>query len=195
MARRLVLVRHAQAQGHHPGGDHERGLTPAGTAAGTDLGRLLGQRGLHPDHVWVSTAARTLATLTALESGLAEAPASGAPSGTASDTPSGTASGTAAEATVWHEPRLYSGRLDGALGAIRESPEAAQTVWVIGHEPVMSTATWELADPDTLTGSLHERLSSGFPTATAAVLQVETPWADLHPADAQLVALCQGLPG
>lgn len=177
MAGRLVLIRHAQAQGQHPHGDHERELTDAGVAAGVDLGRQLRDQGLWPDHVAVSTAARARATLAALQD-LGEVPVEGA-----------------GQVTVWPERRIYSGGVDGVLGAIRESPAGAGTVWVVGHEPVMSTTTWELADQAEMADALRQQLSSGFPTATAAVLEVDAPWADLGLGDARLVALLRGRPG
>lgn len=173
MAGRLVLIRHAQAEGQHPHGDHERGLTDAGVAAGVDLGRQLRDQGLRPDHVAVSTAARARATLAALQQGLAEVPGDG-------------------PVSVWPERRIYSGGVDGVLGAVRESPDEAGTVWVVGHEPVMSTTTWELTDQAAMAEGLRQQLSSGFPTATAALLEVDVAWADLDLAGARLVGLLRG---
>lgn len=176
MSGRLVLVRHAETRAHHPQGDHERELTEAGVAAAVDLGRRLAGQDLAPDHVVVSTAARALATLAALWRGLLE-------------------EGGPGEARTWQDRRVYDGGPGGVLGAVHESPEDAATVCVVGHEPVMSTTTWDLADPQALPGTLRQQLASGFPTATAAVLEVDGAWSDLGPAGARLVALLRGRPG
>lgn len=169
MKHRLVLVRHAQATEHHPRGDHERVLTEQGTADATELGVWLAQEGLAPDHVLVSTAERAQQTLAALRRGLAP---------DALDTEQ-----------VWHERRVYDGGTDGVLAAVGEVPDGTQVLWVVGHEPVMSTTAWELTAGQASDGSLDHQLTRGFPTATAAVLAMEGEWAVAQPGTARLGAL------
>lgn len=169
MKHRLVLVRHAQATEHHPRGDHERVLTEQGTADATELGFWLAQEGLAPDHVLVSTAERAQQTLAALRRGLAP---------DALDTEQ-----------VWHERRVYDGGTDGVLAAVGEVPDGTQVLWVVGHEPVMSTTAWELTAGQASDGSLDHQLTRGFPTATAAVLAMEGEWAVAQPGTARLGAL------
>lgn len=169
---RLVLVRHAQAADNHPRGDHERVLTEQGVADATALGRWLAQQRLAPDHVLVSTAERAQQTLAALRRGLGE---------------------DALEADqVWSERRLYDGGTDGVLAAVQEVPQDAQVLWVVGHEPVMSTTTWRLAGREAGSEDLLRRLDRGFPTATAAVLDVAGGWADLGPGGAPPLLLHTG---
>lgn len=166
---RLVLVRHAQAADNHPRGDHERVLTEQGVADATALGRWLAQQRLAPDHVLVSTAERAQQTLAALRRGLGE---------------------DALEADqVWSERRLYDGGTDGVLAAVQEVPQDAQVLWVVGHEPVMSTTAWELTAGQASDGDLDHQLTRGFPTATAAVLDMEGEWAVAQPGTARLIAL------
>lgn len=184
MPGRLVLVRHAQAEPQHPRGDHERELTDAGVAAAVDLGRRLAQQGLAPDHVAVSTAARAVGTLVALRLGLRAGDGSG---------PGG--EGDPDGGTLWQERRVYDGGLDGVLCAVRESPDDAATVWVVGHEPVMSTLTYDLSTGHPLPDALRQQLSSGFPTTSAAVLEVDGPWSGLGPGGARLLALLRGVAG
>lgn len=64
-ARRLLLLRHAEAQ-NAPGPDHQRPLTPAGRRAAAELGAQLRARGIRPDSVLCSPALRTRQTWQAL---------------------------------------------------------------------------------------------------------------------------------
>ena len=166
---RLVLVRHAQAEGAHPRGDHERTLTEQGRADALELGRWLAAQGLAPAQVLVSTATRAQQTLAAMQQGLD--------------------GGTPTPELVWSERRLYDGGIDGVVSAVREAPDAARTLWVVAHEPVMSTATWELSDPARRPEHLSQLLARGLPTATAAVLGMDQVWGALDLGGSALVAL------
>lgn len=169
MQRRLVLIRHARAQDRNVAGDHERSLTQDGRRDATALGGWLAGRGLVPDHVIVSTAVRAGETLAALADG--------------------TGGGPLPEGSTWTDRRIYDGGTDGVLAAIGEVPAEATTLWVVGHEPVMSTTAWELANPSALADDLRDELSSGFSTASAAVLETDEEWAALGFSGARLAAL------
>lgn len=169
MTRRLVLVRHAQAQGSHPDGDHERELTTQGRADAVRLGRWLQEEGLAPDHVLVSTATRAGQTLEALQRGLA-----GPPIGME---------------RLWREPRLYEGGVKGLLASVREAPEEARLLWVVGHQPTVGLVTAALADPRASRPGALEALDDGFPTASCAVLTTTEPWVRLQAGTAALVVL------
>lgn len=60
--RRLVLLRHASAQGKAGGPDFDRVLTPAGRDEARTMGRWLLREGLQPDRVVSSPAPRALET-------------------------------------------------------------------------------------------------------------------------------------
>lgn len=175
MRRRLVLVRHAQAAGKHPRGDHARVLTEQGWLDAVELGHRLGQQGLVPGHVLVSTAARAQQTVSAMRDGLGEP--------------------TAAGEQVRSERRVYDGGVDGVVEALREVPAEAAVLWVVGHEPVMSTTTWQLSDPGLVPEDLRRTLTSGLPTATAAVLELDEVWSEVGFGGARLVALHTGRAG
>lgn len=64
-ARRLLLLRHAEAQ-NTPGPDLQRPLTPGGRRAAAELGAQLRARGIRPDCVLCSPALRTRQTWQAL---------------------------------------------------------------------------------------------------------------------------------
>lgn len=160
MTRRLVLVRHADAVPAHPAGDHQRPLSPTGRADAGALAEWLRRSGLSADLALRSTAVRTAQTLDLL--GAVE---------------------------TWPTRRIYDGGVDGVLEAIGEVPDEVRTLWVVGHEPVVSTLVHELARP---AGELADLLGRGYPTATAAVLELEPGWSGLGPGDARLIALHTG---
>ena len=170
---RLVLVRHAKAEGAHLRGDHERVLLERGVDAAVGLGRWLAQQELSPERVLVSTAVRARQTLDALQQGQQ---AAGAPG----------------DAPTWPDRRIYDGGVDGVLAAVSETPEEVEVLWVVGHEPVMSTTAWELAHADDVPDHLRHELSSGLPTASAAVLETDVSWDELGFGGARLVALHTG---
>lgn len=152
---RLVVIRHAKAEPKvlNAGGDHGRELLPRGERDAAALGRWLIGQGLRPDLALVSTAARARQTL---------AEALGAE-----------------EAETWPTRRIYDGGVDGVIEAVGEVSEEVRTLWVVGHEPVMSALAWDLADPEQLTAELHEGMSSGMPTATAVVLDLPVRWDEI----------------
>ncbi len=61
--KRLVLMRHAKTEGHHPDGDRARELTPRGREDAAAVGDELADMGLQ--HAMVSTAVRTRQTFEA----------------------------------------------------------------------------------------------------------------------------------
>lgn len=205
LSRRLVLVRHAQAADHHPLGDHERVLTEQGVVAAAALGAWLAEQDLVPDHVLVSTARRARQTLAALRTG-----AGGSVGGPVIDSWDDSLDDSLGAEQVWTERRVYDGGTDGVLAAVHEVPEEARVLWVVGHEPVMSTTAWALADPQDgpqhrpqhrpQHGPAHgpagvrDRLSRGLPTATAVVLERVGGWADLGPGGARALLLHTGRP-
>lgn len=101
-------------------------------------------------------------------------------------------------ATVWDdvdlriEEDLYEcarERFMAVLARVRD----ADTVLVVGHEPTMShVAAWLSGE-----GSLEQPLqqvSLGMPTAAAAVLELDAPWAEIGPRGARLVDVVEGKP-
>lgn len=163
MARTLVLVRHAQTERTHPGGDHGRELVPAGVADAQALGSWLAAEDLLADLVLASTATRARQTTEHVLAGASEE-----------------------DAELWTSRRLYDHGPQGALEAIHEAPDEAATVWVIGHEPTMSILVRALADEAASGTDALGAVAEGMPTATAAVLRLEVPWADLGPGMARL---------
>lgn len=166
MARTLVLIRHAKTKKTHPQGDHARELAERGVVDGQALGRWLEEEQLLADLVLVSTATRTRQTTEQLLIG----------------------AGTG-DVEVRPERALYDGGSTGVLAAVREAPEDARTVWVVGHEPSMSTLALALANEARSSSAALDSVREHFATGAAAVLLVEVPWSDLAPGMASLEAV------
>ena len=152
--RPLVVVRHAKAQATAPS-DHERLLAESGRADAADLGRWLADAEVVPDHALVSDAARTVETWAEM-----------------------------ADAAGWDtDPEvsaaLYDASPDAALDLLRECPPEARTVLVLGHNPTMGYLAEVLDDGEGDDDAVTALVTSGFPTAAAAIFEVAGEWADL----------------
>jgi phosphohistidine phosphatase len=169
----LVLLRHAKsAWGDERLADHDRPLAPRGERAAELLGVYLAQRAFAPDLVLCSTAARTRQTLDRVLAKLR----SGAAAGKAD-------SHAPADPEVRHERRLYLASAEELLERLREIPERAQRVLLVGHNPGLEDLAGSLAGT-----SGREELRGGLPTAACAELEVQGPWRALDRGGARLVS-------
>ncbi|MGZ4613446.1 MAG: SixA phosphatase family protein, partial [Kineosporiaceae bacterium] len=107
--RRLLLVRHAKAA--HGPVDAERPLTERGRARAAAIGHWLAQSGRVPDRVLVSPARRAVQTW------------------------EGAGAALGADPQPVLDPRIYDNTVEALLAAVRETPQEAQTVAVVGHNP------------------------------------------------------------
>ncbi len=147
--------------------DHSRALTMEGRDAAARLAERLAAMGLHPDLALVSSSNRTLQTFKRM-------------------------------ATVWGEVSLqveedlYESARERYLSVLARVGDA-DTVLIVGHEPTTShVSAWLSGD-----GSVKEalqRVSLGMPTAAAAVLELEAPWAEIGPRSGRLVDVVEGKP-
>jgi len=162
-ARQLVVIRHAKTA--DPGGrpDHERALTERGHADARAMGEWLKGRGIRVDLVLCSTAVRTRQTWADIveSSGLG--------------------------ALVDHDQRIYNASVERLLMVLAQEGGSARSIALVGHAPGMPGLAATLtegvaAEPD------GPSLDDGFPTCTAAVLEVDVTWPDLAPGTARLVA-------
>lgn len=109
----LLLVRHAKSSWGDPAlDDHDRPLNERGLRDAPRMGRLLHERGIRPDVVVTSTAARALATaeLIAAELGVDAA-------------------------SVVQEPRLYAAPADRIVRVAAALDERADTAMLVAHDP------------------------------------------------------------
>jgi phosphohistidine phosphatase len=160
--RRIVVMRHAKAEQLGPT-DLERELTPRGREDSAAAGRWLAEQQIVPDHALVSASVRTRQTWESV-----------------------------AEAAGWSlEPTfdrgLYAAGPDTAFDLMRETPDEARTLLVIGHNPTIAVVA-QLLDAGEGDEAAAEEMSSGYPTSALSVFEYDGEWADLAPASARLTA-------
>ena len=164
--RRLVLLRHAQAE--HPQGvvDQLRPLSLVGRRQCAHIGARLVASGLVPDHVLVSSALRAHQTWELVRSALGDVPS---PSVDVVD-------------------EVYEAAVSDITELVRVLDDRFATVLVVGHEPTMSSVASVLASRETSEPDHLRRVQGGLSTGAFAVLEVDS-WADLAPTDARLVTV------
>lgn len=163
--KRLILLRHAKAAQTSPHGDHARALNPRGRADAEAIGRAMRARGLEPDLVLCSTAARTEETWRLVAPQL-----------------------TAAPRTKFSEA-LYLTPAGAILDLLRTTGDTIETLLVIGHNPGLETSAATLLSAPR-TGeekSRHAALAEKFPTGAFVVLDCAIArWRELAPGTASL---------
>ncbi|MER7702858.1 histidine phosphatase family protein [Kitasatospora sp. NPDC097605] len=172
-ARRIVLIRHAQAE-RETVVDHERRLDERGRTEAALAGRWLAASGVLPGLARVSSARRTGETWELVRAALPEPPE-----------------------TV-HERRIYDisvdihrreAGVDELIAILRETPEGSGDLVVVGHHPSLHDLVAVLAarGRDATEDGLSRQVArTGFPTAAVAVLAVDGPWRSLGPGRARL---------
>lgn len=157
-----MVMRHGRAE---PYGDedHRRLLTERGEREARAAGEWLAAEGLLPDHALVSAATRTRATWEQVAA----------------------VTGTSVQPDFSQD--AYAADAFTAIDLLRTSPADAGVVLYLGHNPTAGSLVHLLdaGDPDP---DAFRVLSSGFPTAAVAVLEVDGPWAELDAGTARLVA-------
>jgi phosphohistidine phosphatase len=152
--RRLIVMRHAKAE-PFASTDHVRRLTDRGHASARDVGRYLQKQGLTPSYVVVSSSTRTRQTWDAVAEAL-----------------------DVSGSEVSFDDALFTGSADVVVEALHETPEDAETVMFVGHNPTAAYLCHYLddgeGDPDAISGLLR-----GFPPGALAVLEVGVPWTEL----------------
>lgn len=162
--RQLILVRHAKAADPGAQSDHDRPLTDRGHADAEALGEWFKEQRLRPDLVLCSTAVRTRETWAEVvgSSGLG--------------------------ALVANDQRIYNASVERLIAVIQDEGAPSRSIVLVGHAPGIPGLTATLtegvaADPDA------PSLDDGWPTCTAAVLEVNVPWKKLAPGTGKLVAV------
>lgn len=166
-SRRLVLIRHGKAEQSGPT-DAERALTESGRLDARAGGAWLTEAGHTPDHALVSSARRARETWEALAGG----------------------GGWQLEPDL--SRLLYSAEPETVIDLIREVPEGARTVAVVGHNPVMAYLANMVDDGSGDAAAAAELTRGGFPTCSLAVFEYDGHWADLDVTSARLVAFHVG---
>ncbi|GAB3755289.1 histidine phosphatase family protein [Yimella radicis] len=155
--RTLILIRHAKAEPHGSTTDHERCLTERGVLDARAVGEWLREKSLSPDFVWCSTSTRTRETWAAIVEASGVGP------------------------IVDHEQRIYDASPRTLLEVLRETPENAHCVALVGHAPGVPAIAAALTEANVAVDFVDH-----FATSAVAVLRIEGEWADLAPGATEL---------
>jgi phosphohistidine phosphatase len=160
---RLLLLRHAKAEAHHPARDHGRALTERGRKDAKRLGKFIAGEKRAVDAAVHSGARRAKETA---EVALAE---------------------SSERVPVSVEPRLYEATATAFIAALRDLPDASKTILVVGHNPSLAEAAQQLAgggDRDAL-----QRMAAKFSTSGLAIIDFDVAhWAEIAPRAGRLTA-------
>jgi phosphohistidine phosphatase len=161
--RRLLLLRHAKAAPHDPARDHARSLIERGRADAKRMGEVIAGEKWPVDLVVHSGARRAKETALIAHAELPK----GVP--------------------VSVEPRLYEATTAGFVAALRDLPNSAETIVVVGHNPSLAEAAARLAAGGDR--AALARMAAKFPTAGLAVLDFDLAhWTDLAAGKGRLIA-------
>ena len=147
--RRLILFRHAKAEARGPGqDDFDRPLAPRGWEDAAIVGRALAADGFAPDMALLSPARRTTETWVGARDAFPPA-----------------------------KTELAREIYDGAPEAIREAiddvADRCDTLIVIGHNPGLHEVAVDLLIEASASAAEIEPVAARFPTATAAVYEID----------------------
>lgn len=153
----LILLRHAKSDWADPElTDHDRPLAARGRDAAPRMGAWLKAHGSVPDLVLCSTATRARQTLALALAALG------------------------AEPETRFDRGLYLAGGAGVLARLRQAPDAAATVMVVGHNPDLEQLSRRLAT--TGDRAALDRLAEKYPTAGLAVIELPAGrWAEAGP--------------
>jgi len=160
--RRLILFRHAKAERSEPGQeDLARVLVERGRKDAGKMGAYMASHALVPDRVVISPAKRTQETWKYTAAAFKPAPAA-----------------------MTAEP-LYDATPHAIFGLIKESPSAAHTLLVIGHNPGLHEVALMLVASGDI--DARERLREKLPTAGLIIIDFAfDDWDKLHPQSGRL---------
>lgn len=164
--RQLLLLRHAKSSWDDPDlPDHARPLNARGKRAAAVMAAVMQDLGLAPDIVLVSSARRTLQTLEAMTP-LPDSP------------------------MIELLDDLYLATWQRMMDILRQVPETARSVLLIGHNPGMHDLALSLAGAEAMErggAPGTRRLAGGYPTAALAEFSVPSTWKGLEAGQARLV--------
>lgn len=164
MTRTLCLLRHAKSSWDDPAqDDHDRPLAPRGREAAPRIGAWLEEHAPRVDLVLCSSAARASETWALVQPSLGYRP------------------------DVRELGDLYHAGPAELLEIVRDAPDEAGMITVVGHNPALEDFAEELVgdgDP-----KLRRRMKRKFPTAALALITFETRrWQEVAPGTGTLAA-------
>ena len=159
-SRRLLVVRHAKSAWPAGVPDRLRPLGPRGLRDAPRMGRRIRELVGAVDVVVVSPTQRTQETWALINEELGHT------------------------GPVLTDPRVYDAWGAHMLDLVRELPQDAGTVMILGHEPGVSELVLSLAG--SARDDLRDLVATKFPTCAVALLHADRPWADFAPGCAAL---------
>ena len=147
--RRLILMRHAKTERAAASSlDRDRALTERGREDAALMGRVLMDKGLRPDLALVSTATRTRQTWELLQDAFGDV-------------------------EVRLEPKLYNASADVLRTFVEAAEDEGGCILVLAHNPGVHILAHEYLVESAASPSVLDKMSAGFPTAAAAVFEVD----------------------
>jgi phosphohistidine phosphatase len=159
-SRRLLVVRHAKSAWPAGVPDRLRPLGPRGLRDAPRMGQRIRELVGAVDVVVVSPTQRTQETWALINEELGHT------------------------GPVLTDARVYDAWGAHMLDLVRELPQDAGTVMILGHEPGVSELVLNLAG--SARDDLRDRVATKFPTCAVALLRAELAWADFTPGCAAL---------
>jgi phosphohistidine phosphatase len=159
--RRIAVMRHGKAD-QAGRTDFERELAERGRHDSADTGAWLARQGFVPDHALVSASHRTIGTWQSV------------------------ASGGDFAVEPYLSQVLYGAGPETALDLLRESPDDATRVLVVGHNPTIAYLA-SLLDDGEGDPAVASEMMSGYPTSAVALFDYDGDWCDLSEGGARLV--------
>ncbi len=148
--KKIILMRHAKSSRADPTAeDIDRPLNARGRISAATMGAWLAEQDVHPDHVILSPARRSSETWDRLKTFI----------------------GRKGKAQAQATKEAYMASPDQLLAILQKSPDAAETVFLIGHQPGIGALARKLAN-----GSVPSNCSRAFrefPTAATAILTAD----------------------
>lgn len=163
MARELMVFRHGKSDWDAGAArDFDRPLNKRGRKAVKRMGAWVLQRGLLPDRIVGSPAARTRETVLGLcrSAGIEES------------------------VIAWDE-RIYEAELGDLLSVLREGAEDSKRLMIVGHNPGLEELVLYLSDEPVEAPGGHPLM----PTAALALFEMQGPWNQLSQKCARLTGI------
>lgn len=146
--RRLILMRHAEAEASRATGDRGRALTGLGRRDAAEVGRALAERGWSPDLAVVSTAVRARQTWDE-------------------------ASHAFGDVELIEDETVYNARAAELRSAVQASADRAGVLMLVGHNPGLHQFAVDLLEEGAGNPAEAETLQLGLDTATAVVFAID----------------------
>ena len=163
--KRLTLLRHAKSSWDDPvSRDFDRPLNKRGARAAVTIGQYARDHEMHFDYLIASPAVRVVETLDHFFDGYGKA------------------------IEVNWDRRIYLASSATLMDVLREAPERAESLLLVGHNPGMEDLILSLV-PDDGSSVLRDDVEVKLPTASLAVMELHLDrWEELGSDNAKLVS-------